>query len=64
MEEDVAKNPEFHTEDFTVEILPAIKNVIVPVAEDGYSDLSYMAYDCFHLAQKAHALCEYDFNDT
>nr|XP_031846649.1 phospholipase B1, membrane-associated-like [Nomia melanderi] len=56
VEEDVAGYPEFHKEDFTVEVLPGIKRVVVPLAKDGYTDLSYMAHDCFHLAQKAHAL--------
>lgn len=59
MEEDVAEYPEFHTEDFTVEVLPGIKQVTIPLAEDGYPDLSYMAYDCFHVSQKANALCKY-----
>ncbi|XP_031840783.1 phospholipase B1, membrane-associated isoform X2 [Nomia melanderi] len=56
MEADVAEYPEFHTEDFTVEVLPGIKQVTIPLAEDGYPDLSYMAYDCFHVSQKANAL--------
>lgn len=62
IEEDVPRNPEFHREDFTVEVLPGVKNVIVPLAEDGYSDLSYLAYDCFHLSQKAHSMCKHNFN--
>ncbi|XP_076225818.1 phospholipase B1, membrane-associated-like isoform X2 [Nomia melanderi] len=56
MEEAVVEYPEFHRKDFTVEVLPGFKNVIIPLANDGYTDLSYMAYDCFHISQKSQAL--------
>lgn len=58
MDEDVAGYPEFHTEQFTVEVLSGIKKAQVPMTEDGYPDLSYMTYDCFHVSQKSNALCK------
>lgn len=58
MEEDVAEYPEFHTEQFTVEVLSGIKQAQIPMAEDGWPDLSYLAYDCFHVSQKTNALCK------
>nr|XP_031846513.1 phospholipase B1, membrane-associated-like [Nomia melanderi] len=55
-EEDIAQYSEFHKEDFTVEVLSGIKDMIIPLADDRYSDLTFMSYDCYHLSQKSHAL--------
>ncbi|XP_015436568.1 PREDICTED: phospholipase B1, membrane-associated-like isoform X2 [Dufourea novaeangliae] len=56
LEEEVADYPEFHRDDFTVVTLPALTRVTIPLLEDGYADLSYLSYDCFHVSQKTNAL--------
>ncbi|XP_076763921.1 phospholipase B1, membrane-associated-like [Xylocopa sonorina] len=56
LEEEIADYPEFHRDDFTVVSLPTLKNITVPLAKDGYADLSYLSADCFHVGQKANAL--------
>ncbi|XP_076481971.1 phospholipase B1, membrane-associated-like [Bombus vancouverensis nearcticus] len=56
IDEEVADYPEFHRNYFTVEILPTLKDAKVPLAEDGFADLSYLTADCFHSNQKLHAL--------
>ena len=60
IDEEVANYPEFHRNDFTVEFLPTLKDAKIPLAEDGFTDLSYLNADCFHWSQKLHALCEYN----
>ncbi|PBC31991.1 Phospholipase B1, membrane-associated [Apis cerana cerana] len=60
LEEEIVNYPEFHTNNFTVISLPAIKNMKVPLAEDGLTDLSYFSIDCFHLSQKSHAILAYN----
>ncbi|XP_075451528.1 phospholipase B1, membrane-associated isoform X2 [Ascaphus truei] len=42
-------------EDFAVVIQPFLENLELPRKEDGAPDRSYMAPDCFHFAEKAHA---------
>ncbi|XP_043260836.1 phospholipase B1, membrane-associated-like [Colletes gigas] len=56
LEEEIADYSEFHTKDFTVEALPVLKYSNIPLADDGFSDVSYLAFDCFHVSQKANAL--------
>lgn len=56
LEEEIVNYPEFHTNTFTVTNLSSIKNIKVPLAEDGFADLSYFSIDCFHLSQKCHAI--------
>ncbi|XP_076672672.1 phospholipase B1, membrane-associated [Andrena cerasifolii] len=55
LEEEVANYPEFHTNDFTVVVIPILKRTLIPAASDGLSDLSYLSSDCFHVTQKANA---------
>ncbi|KAA0711169.1 Phospholipase B1, membrane-associated [Triplophysa tibetana] len=43
-------------ENFTVVLQPFLRNVFLPVLEDGRPDRSYFSPDCFHLGQKAHTL--------
>ncbi|CAH2256086.1 phospholipase B1, membrane-associated [Pelobates cultripes] len=43
------------TEDFTVVIQPLLERLEIPIKENGVPDRSYMAPDCFHFGQKAHA---------
>ncbi|XP_033334973.2 phospholipase B1, membrane-associated [Megalopta genalis] len=52
----VAEYPEFHTDDFTVEMQPCLANVKFPRHKDGNIDESYFAADCFHVTQKTNAL--------
>ncbi|XP_048269589.1 phospholipase B1, membrane-associated [Bombus terrestris] len=56
IDEEVANYPEFHRNDFTVEFLPTLEGAKIPLAEDGFTDLSYLNADCFHWSQKLHAL--------
>ncbi|KAM4694182.1 phospholipase B1, membrane-associated [Discoglossus pictus] len=42
-------------EDFTVVIQPLLERLEIPVGEDGIPDRSFMAPDCFHFGEKAHA---------
>ncbi|XP_068986794.1 phospholipase B1, membrane-associated-like isoform X1 [Bombus flavifrons] len=56
IDEEVANYPEFHRNDFTVVILPTLEDGKIPLAEDGFTDLSYLNADCFHWSQKLHAL--------
>ncbi|CAK9829553.1 Phospholipase B1, membrane-associated [Anthophora retusa] len=55
MEEEIATYTEFQTDDFTVVAQPTLKRVTIPLAEDGFSDTSYLSSDCFHVSQKANA---------
>ncbi|XP_056623968.1 phospholipase B1, membrane-associated isoform X1 [Triplophysa dalaica] len=43
-------------ENFTVVLQPFLRNVFLPLLEDGRPDRSYFSPDCFHLGQKAHTL--------
>ncbi|KOX78275.1 Phospholipase B1, membrane-associated, partial [Melipona quadrifasciata] len=45
IEEEVVDYPEFHRNDFTVVVSPILKHVKIPLAEDGYIDLSYLSAD-------------------
>ncbi|XP_053568782.1 phospholipase B1, membrane-associated [Bombina bombina] len=42
-------------EDFTVVIQPFLEILEIPINEDGIPDRSFMAPDCFHFGEKAHA---------
>ncbi|XP_068986792.1 phospholipase B1, membrane-associated-like [Bombus flavifrons] len=56
IDEEIANYPEFHRNDFTVVMLPILEDAKIPLAEDGFSDPSYLNADCFHWSQKLHAL--------
>ncbi|XP_063775485.1 phospholipase B1, membrane-associated-like [Pseudophryne corroboree] len=43
------------TEDFTVVVQPYLEHLEIPLKEDGSPDRSYMAPDCFHFGEAAHA---------
>ncbi|XP_073784669.1 phospholipase B1, membrane-associated isoform X1 [Danio rerio] len=43
-------------DNFTVVLQPFLRNVFLPLMEDGRPDRSYFSPDCFHLSQKAHTL--------
>ncbi|XP_008494803.2 phospholipase B1, membrane-associated [Calypte anna] len=42
-------------ENFTVIIQPFLRNVQIPLGQDGHPDVSYFAPDCFHPSQKGHS---------
>ncbi|NWU70328.1 PLB1 Phospholipase, partial [Pterocles burchelli] len=42
-------------ENFTVIIQPFLQNPKIPLGQDGHSDVSYFAPDCFHPSQKGHS---------
>ncbi|XP_076290524.1 phospholipase B1, membrane-associated-like [Lasioglossum baleicum] len=56
LEETIADNPEFHTDDFTVVPLPSLQGTTFPKCKDGNADPSFFAFDCFHVTQKSNAL--------
>ncbi|XP_043604738.1 phospholipase B1, membrane-associated-like [Bombus pyrosoma] len=56
LEEEIANYPEFHRNNFAVVILPTLKHTKIPLAKDGFADLSYFSVDCFHLSQKSNAI--------
>ncbi|CAK9804109.1 Phospholipase B1, membrane-associated [Anthophora plagiata] len=56
IEEEIAAYEEFQTDDFTVVAQPTLKRATIPLAEDGFADMSYLAPDCFHVSQKTNAL--------
>ncbi|XP_043797736.1 phospholipase B1, membrane-associated-like [Apis laboriosa] len=56
LQEEVANYPEFNRKDFTIIVSSGISNIKIPLAEDGFSDLSYFSVDCFHISQKTNAV--------
>ncbi|XP_032071945.1 phospholipase B1, membrane-associated [Thamnophis elegans] len=42
-------------EDFTVVLQPFLRNISLPVLQDGRLDTSFFAPDCFHFSQKSHS---------
>ncbi|XP_070834676.1 phospholipase B1, membrane-associated [Chaetodon trifascialis] len=43
-------------ENFTVVLQPLVRELVLPLLDDGRPDRSFFAPDCFHLSQKAHTL--------
>lgn len=56
---EIANYPEFQKNDFIVVAEPLGVNVSIPLASDGYADMTYLSSDCFHLSQKSNSLCKY-----
>lgn len=56
LEMKISKYPEFQRDDFTVVAQPILTNLSFPKTADGFSDLTYLAADCFHISQKMNAL--------
>ncbi|EZA61437.1 hypothetical protein DMN91_004251 [Ooceraea biroi] len=52
---EIATSPEFQRDDFVVVAQPFLMDLTVPLASDGYSDMTYLSVDCFHISQKANA---------
>lgn len=62
IDEEISKYPEFHTNDFTVISLPGIKNVKLPLNNNGVPEVHrYFSTDCFHISQLGNAQCKYNF---
>ncbi|XP_012219356.1 phospholipase B1, membrane-associated [Linepithema humile] len=53
---EIAALPEFQRDDFAVVAQPILLEAFIPLASDGYSDMTYLSSDCFHVSQKANAL--------
>ncbi|XP_025992478.2 phospholipase B1, membrane-associated isoform X1 [Solenopsis invicta] len=53
---EIATYPEFQRDDFAVVSEPILANVTIPLASDGYADMTYLSSDCFHVTQKTNAL--------
>ncbi|TGZ38865.1 phospholipase B1, membrane-associated-like [Temnothorax longispinosus] len=53
---EIATYPEFQRDDFTVVAQPILVNLKIPLASDGYTDMTYLSSDCFHVSQKTNAL--------
>ncbi|XP_011882065.1 PREDICTED: phospholipase B1, membrane-associated-like isoform X2 [Vollenhovia emeryi] len=56
LEMEIAAYPEFQRDDFAVVAQPLLMNLSLPIASDGYTDMSYLSSDCFHITQKTNAL--------
>ncbi|EZA61436.1 Phospholipase B1, membrane-associated [Ooceraea biroi] len=55
MDLEIAASPEFQRNDFAVVAQPLMMDASIPLASDGYSDITYLSSDCFHISQKANA---------
>ncbi|TGZ57433.1 hypothetical protein DBV15_11347, partial [Temnothorax longispinosus] len=53
---EIATYPEFQKDDFTVVAQPILVNLTIPLGSDGYTDMTYLSSDCFHVSQKTNAL--------
>jgi hypothetical protein len=56
---EIATYPEFQRDDFAVVAQPTLINTTIPLASDGFTDMTYLSSDCFHISQKSNALCEF-----
>ncbi|XP_018404144.1 PREDICTED: phospholipase B1, membrane-associated-like, partial [Cyphomyrmex costatus] len=52
---EIADYSEFQRDDFIVVAQPILLDVTVPLTSDGYTDMTYLSSDCFHISQKANA---------
>jgi len=55
---EIATFPEFQRDDFVVVAQPLTLGVKIPLASDGFIDMTYLSSDCFHISQKANAWCK------
>lgn len=56
---EIATYPEFQRNDFVVVGQSTLIDSYLPRASDGYTDMTYLSSDCFHLSQKTNALCKF-----
>lgn len=59
---EIAAYPEFQRDDFVVVAQPILMNLRIPLASDGYTDMTYLSSDCFHITQKTNARCKFPKN--
>jgi len=59
---EIVTYPEFQRDDFAVVAQPALLNIKIPLASDGYADMTYFSSDCFHISQKSNARCKFTKN--
>lgn len=59
---EIATYPEFQKDDFVVVSQPVLINFTIPLASDGYTDLTHMSSDCFHISQKTNAIGKFTRN--
>ncbi|XP_019888136.2 phospholipase B1, membrane-associated [Ooceraea biroi] len=52
---EIATYPEFQRDDFVVVAQPVLMDLTIPLASNGYADLTYLSVDCFHISQKMNA---------
>ncbi|EZA61819.1 Phospholipase B1, membrane-associated, partial [Ooceraea biroi] len=52
---EIATYPEFQRDDFVVVAQPVLMDLTIPLASNGYADLTYLSVDCFHINQKMNA---------
>jgi len=62
LEMKIVTYPEFQRDDFVVVAQPTLMNLRLPLASDGYTDMTYLSSDCFHFSQKSHAHCKFTKN--
>ncbi|XP_011161176.1 phospholipase B1, membrane-associated [Solenopsis invicta] len=53
---EIASYPEFQRDDFVVVAQPVLINSTIPLDSDGFTDMTYLSSDCFHISQKFNAL--------
>lgn len=61
MDINIANDPEFDRDDFTVVIQPFTLNYTPPVTSEGFTDYTIHSYDCFHFSQKGNAKGKLEF---
>jgi len=59
---EIVNYPEFQRDDFVVVAQPSLMNTRIPLASDGYADMTYLSSDCFHFSQKSNARCKFTKN--
>lgn len=59
---EIAAYPEFQRDDFVVTAQPFTMHIQIPLALDGYTDMTYLSSDCFHITQKGYARCRFRKN--
>jgi len=59
---EIVTYPEFQRDDFAVVAQPTLVNAKIPLAADGYTDMTYLSSDCFHMSQKTNAFCKFTKN--
>jgi len=59
---EIVTYPEFQRDDFVVVAQLTFMNMRIPLALDGYVDMTYLSIDCLHFNQKSNACCKFTKN--